>query len=80
MIDIEVLTEAYLVMKEYVPARDRQTAADHLIGSLSDMSIDDRDLRKFAAVDTYLKRAIEDFLNDDDEEIEEDDVDDYEDD
>jgi hypothetical protein len=80
MIDVGVLSEAYLIMKEYVPAKDRQTAADHLISSLVDMSIDDRELRKFAATDSYLERSIDEYLGKDEDEIDPDDFDDYEDD
>lgn len=80
MIDIDVLTESYLILKEYVPARDRPAAADHLVSSLVDMSIDERDLKKFAAVDAYLTRALEDYIEDEDEDVDEDNVDDFEDD
>lgn len=80
MIDIEVLTETYLIMKEYVAAKDRQAAADHLFSTLMDMSIEFKDLKEFAAVDSYLSRSIEEYLGEEDEEIEEDDFDGYEDD
>lgn len=80
MIDIDVLSETYLIMKEYVNPKDRQTAADHLISNLLDMSIDDRELRKFAATDSFLERSLGEFFTEDDDDIDPDDIDDYEDD
>lgn len=80
MIDVDVLSETYLVMKEYVHQKDRQTAADHLICNLMDMSIDDRELRKFAATDAYLERSLGEYGAIEDDDIDPDDVDDYEDD
>ena len=47
-VDLDVLTETYLIMKEYVPAKDRQAAADQLIGNLVDMGIADPDFKKFS--------------------------------
>ena len=60
----DVLTETYLILKEYVPAKDRQAAADQLLGNLVDMEMDDADFEKFCATDSYLKRASEDYLDD----------------
>jgi hypothetical protein len=67
-VDLDVLTETYLIMKEYVPAKDRQAAADQLIGNLVDMGIADPDFKKFSSTDSYLKNASEDYLDDEDEE------------
>lgn len=69
MVDIDTLVDAYLTMKEYVPSKDRQAAADQLIGLLSDSGIADTDLESFGAVDSYLKRAMAEIVGepDDDE-------------
>jgi hypothetical protein len=64
-IDLDVLTETYLIMKEYVSSKDRQAAADQLVGNLVDMGIADAEFAKFCAVDSYLKRASQDYLDDD---------------
>lgn len=64
-VELDVLTETYLIMKEYVPSKDRQTAADQLVGNLVDMGIPDPEFEKFCATDSYLKRAGEDYLDDD---------------
>jgi len=64
-VELDVLTETYLIMKEYVPSKDRQTAADQLVGNLVDMGIPDPEFENFCATDSYLKRAGEDYLDDD---------------
>lgn len=65
-VELDVLTETYLIMKEYVPTKDRQIAADQLVGNLVDMGIADPEFEKFCATDSYLKRAAEDYLDEDD--------------
>ena len=72
-IELDVLVETYNVLKEYVPTRDRQAAADHLVGNIIDIGLSESDLKKFAATDAYLKRAMEDYLDD----FDGDDSDDY---
>jgi len=64
-IDIEVLTEAYTILKQYIPAKDRQEAADNLMGSLVDM-LSDGDLKELGATDTVLSRALKEYVDDDD--------------
>lgn len=63
--DIDVLIETYKVLKEYIGVKDRQAAADHLIGSISDFDLSDTDMKALAGIDAYLKRAIEEYLGDD---------------
>jgi hypothetical protein len=77
-IELDVLVESYSVLKEYVPSRDRQAAADHLVGNIIDIGLSDSDLKKFAATDAYLRRAMEDYLDDFDD-SDDDDYDDYDD-
>ena len=78
MIDVEVLCETFGVLKEYINSKDRQAAADHLFSILSDMDgISEKDLKVFAGCDGYLQKACEEYFHDD-EEIDEDDVDAYE--
>lgn len=73
-IEVEVLIEAYTTLKEYIPAKERQAAADNLISLLVD-NLSDRELREFGSTDGYTKRAIEEYLDDDTENDE--DLDDY---
>ena len=73
-IEVEVLIEAYTTLKEYIPTKERQAAADNLISLLVD-NLSDRELREFGSTDGYTKRAIEEYLDDDTENDE--DLDDY---
>lgn len=63
-IDIDILSEAYLSLKEYIPAKDRQEAADALMSTMVDYLNDD-DLKEFAAADGALRKAFKEYAGDD---------------
>lgn len=66
-ISVEVLSEIYLNLKEYIPSKDRQAAADNVMSTAVDMLTDD-DLKVFASTDKFLAKAAEEFLvNDEDD-------------
>jgi hypothetical protein len=73
MIDAAMLVETYLSMKEYVPSKDRQAAADQLLSYLIDAGLNDEELEEIGSTDSFLKRAFDetvlgdDYLNGDDE-------------
>jgi hypothetical protein len=62
MIEIDVLIETYRVCKEYIPQKDRQTAADHVVNAINEYDISEEDLRLLAATDSYVRRAAEEYL------------------
>jgi uncharacterized protein YqeY len=70
-IDVEVLSELYTIMKQYVPSKDRQEAADNLMSVMVDM-LGDQELREFGATDNVLKRALKEYSADEDEDNEDD--------
>ena len=72
MVELDTLIETYCTLKEYIPAKDRQAAADHVFSQLSDSGLADSDLRLLAGVDSYLKRASEEYLDPEEEDDEED--------
>ena len=72
-IEIDVVGEVWLTCKEYINPKDRQAAADHVISVVADHNILERDLKAVGGTDSYLKRAVEEYLG---EEVEEDDYDD----
>lgn len=72
-IDVEVLIEAYTIMKQYITVKDRQEAADNLMSVMVDM-LSDEELKEFAATDSSLARALKEYSYDTDE----DELDDYE--
>jgi hypothetical protein len=73
-IEVEVLCDAYSIIKEYIPSKDRQAAADHVFSVLTDLEISEQDLKIFSQTDQYLQRACSEYFQDDTD-IDEDDVD-----
>ena len=65
-IEIDTLIEAYTILKEYIPAKERQAAADNLVSMLVD-TLSDKEIREFGGIDGYTKRSLEEYIGDDDE-------------
>lgn len=57
-IEIETLIEVYSTLKEYIPVKERQGAADGVMSVMID-SLNDLDMAEFMGVDSYLKRSYE---------------------
>jgi cytochrome c553 len=70
-IDIDTLIEAYTVLKEYIPSKERQGAADTLMSVMVDM-LSDPDIKELASVDNYLKRSYEEYDQEPDDDYDED--------
>ncbi len=68
-LEVDILSEMWLTVKEYIPAKDRQAVADHVVNVVADHSITERDLKAFGSTDSYLKRALVEYLGE--EEVEE---------
>ena len=47
-IEVDVLSETYTVLKQYIPVKDRQEAADNLMSILVDM-LGDIELKEFGS-------------------------------
>ena len=71
MSDVEVVIDAYKILKEYIPAKDRQLASDHFVEDMQEI-LDEQDLFKLGGVDKYLKASVTDLLGEEDFELEED--------
>ena len=69
-LEVDILGEMWLTCKEYINPKDKQAAADHVISVVADHSITEADLKKFGGTDSYLKRAVEEYLGE--EELDED--------
>lgn len=61
------------VLSEYIPSRDHDSAAHHLVNELVDAGIDEEDLYSMAAGNSVLMKAVKEQV-----EIDEYDDDDYE--
>jgi uncharacterized protein YqeY len=64
-IEVEVLSELYTIMKQYVPAKDRQECADNLMSVMVDM-LGDQELKEFGTTDATLKKALKEYSTDED--------------
>jgi hypothetical protein len=71
MSDIEVVIDAYKILKEYIPAKDRQLASDHFVEDMQEI-LDEQDLFQLGGVDKYLKASVKDLLGEEDFELEDD--------
>lgn len=71
MINVDTLSEAYTILKQYIPAKDRQEAADNLMSSMVDL-LSDHELKELGSVDMSLTRAYKEYSIDDDYEDNED--------
>jgi hypothetical protein len=58
----ELLVQFWQTVKEYIPVKDRQVAADHVINELVDLGITDHDLQELA-VDRIMNAAIAEHLD-----------------
>jgi uncharacterized protein (UPF0305 family) len=65
-IDIDVLSETYTILKQYIPQKDRQEAADNLMSVLVDM-LNDIDLQEFGGTDSNLKKALKEYVVDEED-------------
>jgi hypothetical protein len=72
MSDSEYLVAMWETVKEYIPTKDRQTAADHIVNELVELGIDDDDLEALA-VDRPMLTAIKEHVEIKDREDEDDD-------
>ena len=71
-IEVEVLGEAYIIMKQYISVKDRQEVADNLMSVMVDL-LSDLELKEFAGTDNFLSRALTEYS------VEENEDEDYED-
>ena len=70
-IEVDVLSEAYTILKQYIPAKDRQEAADNLMSVMVDM-LSDMELNEFGSTDGALSRALKEYSANDEDEYSED--------
>lgn len=61
-IDVDLLGEVYSSLKEYIPAKDRQEAADALMSTLVDY-LGDVDLKEFSTIDSNLRKAFKEYAD-----------------
>ena len=62
---IETVETVYSILKIYMPAKDMQTAADHLVEDLQEL-LDEEEMFKLSSFDKYLKASVKEILGDED--------------
>lgn len=65
----ELLAIFWQTVREYVPVKDRQTAADHVVEELVEMGCSDQDLHQMA-IDRAMQNAIREHVDLDESESE----------
>ena len=75
MSDIDSVREIWNVLKEYIPIKEKQEAADHLISLLVDMDFLDSEFQSLVKSDRYLEEAAQEYLEEEDDEDDEDEQD-----
>jgi hypothetical protein len=70
-IEIETLIDTYTTLKEYIPVKERQAAADSLMSVIID-ALNDLDIAELVGIDSYLKRSYEAYADDDADSIDDD--------
>lgn len=66
-IEIDVLSETYTVLKQYIPVKDRQEAADNLMSILVDV-LGDLELKEFSGLDANLRKALKEYAGEEEDE------------
>jgi hypothetical protein len=70
-VEVDVLSEVYTTLKQYIPQKDRQEAADNIMGLLVDM-LNDLELKEFSGTDSALGRAYKEYAAEFEEDYDED--------
>ena len=58
----ELLAVFWQTVREYIPAKDKQTAADHIVEELVEMGVSDQDLHELA-IDRAMQNAIKEHID-----------------
>ena len=69
----EIVKEVYLILKQYIPTKEMQSATDHLVDDLQEL-VDEEILYRLAGLDKYMKNSVQEVLGEpEDFEFEDDD-------
>lgn len=76
---VELLYEVWQELKRHIGPAERADAADSLVNVLIDNDIDAEDIKGAFKGDNDVKRALQSYLDDVEEDLDEEDEDDYDD-
>ena len=60
----DMLPEIWNVLKEYIPAKDKVTAADHWVSSLIDLGVSEEALKELGKEDNHILDAVQNAIPD----------------
>lgn len=63
----DTLAEFWNTLKEYIPNKDKQPAAHHVVAHMIDFGLDEKDFYALAEVDTNMAEAIKEAFEEFDE-------------
>jgi hypothetical protein len=76
---VDLVYEVWQELRHHIQSADRADAADSLVNLLIDNDYDAEDIRAAFKGDNDVKRALQSYLDDAEEELDEEDEDDYDD-
>ena len=76
---VDLVYEVWQELRHHIQSADRADAADSLVNLLIDNDYDAEDIRAAFKGDNDIKRALQSYLDDAEEELDEEDEDDYDD-
>ena len=76
---VDLVYEVWQELRHHIQSADRSDAADSLVNLLIDNDYDAEDIRAAFKGDNDIKRALQSYLDDAEEELDEEDEDDYDD-
>ena len=76
---VDLVYEVWQELRHHIQTADRADAADSLVNLLIDNDYDAEDIRAAFKGDNDVKRALQSYLDDAEEELDEEDEDDYDD-
>jgi hypothetical protein len=70
MLESETLIEIWDVLKAYIPEKEKQEAADHLIPLIVDMELPNSEFQRLVKSDTHLEEAASEYLEEEEDDDE----------
>tara|TARA_R110000823_G_scaffold32114_4_gene90726 strand:- start:1165 stop:1392 length:228 start_codon:yes stop_codon:yes gene_type:complete len=67
--DADLFAATWNITKEYIPAKDKQHAADHIIILLNDSFVDEEVFHALRDTDDFMKQAMDVYVDGDDNEL-----------
>jgi len=67
MSEIDIVSQCWDTLQEYIPAKEKQIAADHFVQMVVDLDLPDGDFVKLVKADEHLEEAAAEYLDNESE-------------